>query len=156
MKITLGREVLTLVINAAKLVSMLTGGTSADGVSLARDADGLDDHHCLVSIELPVTIKRRGNELRLVIQGDTLPPAADPNWSTSSRGRISVSSVWCVPWMPTSKTCANRLGVHRADIGRILLLAFLAPTIVGQILMGRQPDTMSALKRSQLSRSDLP
>lgn len=152
-KITLGREVLTLVINAAKLVSTLTGGPSADDVSSARDPNGLDDHHGVVSIELPVTIKRRGNELRLVIQGDSLPPAADPKLvSLVARAHLYLQHLTRNPDASITEV-ATAFGVHRADVGRILPLAFLAPKIVEQILTGRQPETMSALK---LSRNDLP
>ena len=49
---------------------------------------------------------------------------------------------------------ACRDGIDRADIGRMIRLAFLAPDIVEAILAGRQPThlTVSRLKRL----SDLP
>lgn len=45
---------------------------------------------------------------------------------------------------------ASELGVHRADISRILPLAFLSPAITGAILTGTQPADITARTLSRL------
>ena len=48
------------------------------------------------------------------------------------------------------RNLAQRNGMHPADLGHLLSLAFLAPNIVEAILAGRQPADLTAkrLKRS--------
>jgi hypothetical protein len=50
---------------------------------------------------------------------------------------------------PCPRACAE-LAVHRADISRILPLAFLSPAITEAILNGRQPADLTARTLSRL------
>ncbi|MDO6962318.1 hypothetical protein Q4481_00020 [Rhizobium alvei] len=45
---------------------------------------------------------------------------------------------------------ADQLGVHRADISRILPLAFLSPQLTESILSGRQPADLTVRTLSRL------
>jgi hypothetical protein len=152
-KVTLGTEVLSLTINASKLVTMLTDGPSAYDPPSANGAEDIDGDYALVSIALPVKMKRRGNEMRMVIQGDNLPPAPDAKLV----GLVARAHLYLQHLTGTADASvtdvAAAFGVHRADVGRILPLAFLAPKVLDQIITGRQPETMSALT---LARNDLP
>jgi DNA invertase Pin-like site-specific DNA recombinase len=123
--------------------------TLSDG-ELAEDAGGDEDQFV---IERPMTIKRRGVEARIVIDG-TSQRKSDPSLvDLIARAHLylnrltdgSVSSI---------ADLATELRVHRADISRILPLAFLSPAITEAILTGRQPADLTA---RTLSRSiDVP
>ena len=98
---------------------------------------------------LPVRIKRRGVETRLIIGGETRTTHPDPLLIQT----MARSHVWCAQ-LGTGKVSSVRDIAHRenldaGDISRTLPLAFLAPDIVKGILEGRQPVelTADALKR---------
>jgi DNA invertase Pin-like site-specific DNA recombinase len=100
-------------------------------------------------IDRPMAIKRRGVESRMVINGlsnrDPDPSLVD----LIARAHLylkhltdgSVSSI---------AELATQLSVHRADISRILPLAFLSPKITEAILTGRQPADLTARALSRL------
>ncbi|MBE9554681.1 MAG: recombinase family protein [Proteobacteria bacterium] len=101
-------------------------------------------------LELPVTFKRRGVEMKLVItDARERPPAPDPKLILAvAQGRkwfaeIKQGNVRSV------RDLAKRRGVDQGDVSRVLPLALLAPDIVDAILAGRQPIelTVSRLKR---------
>ena len=52
-----------------------------------------------------------------------------------------------------SSGVASLFGVDRADVGRVLPLAFMAPRLLDQILTGRQSEKVSA---RNLARQELP
>jgi len=144
--ITLGSEAITVVLKASELVRMLTG-QPADATSDIDEAE-----NPLRTIKLPVTIKRRGNEMRLLIQGVGQHRTPDPQLvSLLARAHLYLQHLTRAPGISVSDV-AKDFGVHRVDVGRILPLAFLAPKVVDQILTGNQPDEMSARK---LARADL-
>jgi hypothetical protein len=110
----------------------------------------------LACIDIPVQLRRRGVELRFVLEGEISksckPDAAlagavvqAHRWFNAIRSGIGTSV----------SDLASRDGVHQADVSRILPLAFLAPDIVEAILDGRQPVELTAarLKRLRLPLS---
>lgn len=109
-------------------------------IELDENAGGDEDQFV---IERPITMKRRGVEARIVIDG-TSQRKPDPTLvDLIARAHLylnrltdgSVSSI---------ANLAAELGVHRADISRILPLAFLSPAITEAILTGRQPADLTA------------
>jgi DNA invertase Pin-like site-specific DNA recombinase len=114
-----------------------------------QTAKGKDDKEDIVVIERPMTIKRRGVEARLVIEG-ALKRKPDPTLvDLIARAHLylnrltdgSVSSI---------ADLATELSVHRADISRILPLAFLSPAIIEAIMTGRQPADLTVRTLSRL------
>lgn len=135
-------------IRAGELEGSLTD--RKDGANTPFSADGAE--HC---IELPISLKRRGVELKMVIEGaSTMPGSPDPKLvavvaqAQDWLGKLSKGEVASV------SDLAARLGVDRTDISRILPLAFLAPDIVQAIVEGRQPVDLTASRLKRLS--DLP
>ena len=106
-----------------------------------------------LTIDIPITLKRRGVETRLVIEGKSGPaPSADPALINAVR----LGAIWFDD-MRTGRAAsvgdlAKRHRVHQGDVSRILPLAFLAPDIVEAILDGRHPVELTAarLKRIRL------
>lgn len=147
--ITLGSDAVRFTIRASDLVMMLQAGQSVRSLSTADD----DLPDPLVSIGMPVTIKRRGNEMRLVINGDDRGRPPDPQLvDLVARANLYLQHLTRAPGISVSDV-AKHFGVHRVDVGRILPLAFLAPKVLDQILTGKQADQLSA---RSLARADLP
>ena len=104
-----------------------------------------------VALEIPVAFKRRGVETKIVIEGEA------NTGSTPDRALIkSVTSAH--RWFADLKTgevrsikaLAERHGVDKGDVSRILPLAFLAPDIVEAILDGRHPVDLTAYRLKRI------
>jgi hypothetical protein len=93
---------------------------------------------------VPMTIRRRGVEMRMIIDSPTSPSKADPSllkaivrargwFDDLLTGRISSLS-----------EIARREGHNASYISHLIPLAFLAPKIVEAIADGRHPVDLSA------------
>jgi DNA invertase Pin-like site-specific DNA recombinase len=101
-----------------------------------------------VAIDVPVSLKRRGHELRLVY-------ARPDDDSRKPDGKLVelVARGW-VTWDQLSKGPGVSNSTRRSHLTRLARLRFLAPDIVTAILEGRQPVELTS--RSLLRISDLP
>ncbi|VAV91971.1 Site-specific recombinases, DNA invertase Pin homologs, partial [hydrothermal vent metagenome] len=118
----------------------------------------LDQLHDVVSgsvfeVNLPVQLKRRGVETKLIIGGETQICHQYPNLIQA----IARAHLWfgqlILRQVSSVREIAERENLDAGDVSRTLPLAFLAPSIVKAILDGRQPAelTADALKRSSAS-----
>ncbi|KQZ18546.1 hypothetical protein ASD50_22035 [Mesorhizobium sp. Root552] len=105
-------------------------------------------------IDLPIAMRRRGREQRIVIESKLHPPEPDANLvDMIGRAHFYLKELTSGS-IPSIADLALKVGVHRADISRILPLAFLSPAITDAILAGRHP---AHLTPSHLSRMiDVP
>lgn len=105
--------------------------------------------------EVPLRIKRRGVEMRLVIEGASAG-AAKPDpvlWKEIRRAHRCFAAL-VSGQISSIAELAAREGVSDRYLSRVLPLAFLAPDIVEAIAAGRQP---AALTAHRLIRTlDLP
>ena len=147
--VTLGTDTVAFTLNVSELVTMLQAGQT--NKALSEDGDAHVDP--LISIKFPISVKRRGNEMRIVLQHASHGRNPDPQLvNLIARAHLYLEHLTRAPGISVGEV-AERFGVHRVDVGRILPLAFLAPKAVDQILTGNQPDHISA---RNLARSDLP
>ena len=112
------------------------------------------DHLTLVKF-VPIQMKRRGIEMRMVLEGDATPARVDlPLLKAVARARG-----W--PQPPSRSTIkpfplrqfANRLYAAREQVF-LIILGFLSPRIVEAIAEGRQPPDLTVVALAQ--RLDLP
>jgi len=100
------------------------------------------------SLEYPLQLKSRGIETRLIIGGKARNEP-DPNILKA----IAKSRQWYAQLktgdVKSVNALANREGMHRADVGKLLLLAFLSPKVIRAFLNGDHPAdlTLDTLKR---------
>jgi hypothetical protein len=94
---------------------------------------------------VPLQLRRRGFELRLVIDGKRGAAATpDPVLLTAiARSRAWFEQLRSGEVRSTSELAAS-LGVHRRQVNYLLPLAFLSPAIVEAIVAGRQPTELNA------------
>jgi site-specific DNA recombinase len=145
-RITLGTEAITFVVDVSGVVGLLNGSS----VKASRSDNDRVEHQ--VALQLAITVKRRGVEMRLIVEGDQMTRAPDPSLVTLvAKAHVYLEQLTSAPGISITDV-ANTHRVHRADVGRLLPLAFLAPKLVEQILSGSQPSEMFA---RFLARADL-
>ena len=106
-------------------------------------------------MRIPVALRRRGVELKLVVSdGRARPTAPDPKLVAAVAKPHAWLSELREGCAGSIRQLARRLECDRADLGRQLRLAFLAPDIVVAILEGRQPVELTVTRLVRLS--DLP
>jgi site-specific DNA recombinase len=105
----------------------------------ARDGSS----HLSIKRRVPMQLRRRGVELRLVING-----GARASCKTDSSLLRAVARAHC--WFDdlvsgrSMVEVARRDGVGKQYVSRLVRLAFLAPEIVERIVAGRQPPELTA------------
>ena len=109
--------------------------------------------HDPVTISVPMTLRRRGAEARLVLEGHSLGRKPDDGLVEAVAKAHVMLGMLTDGSGRTIADVANDVGIHVADASRILPLAFLAPKITDAILRGRQPVELTA---RTLMRDDLP
>jgi site-specific DNA recombinase len=92
-----------------------------------------------------MVIRRRGFEMRLVIEGSGAPAARADLALLKAVARARQWSEYLLTGRAQSVTeVADREGVGARYVRRLLRLAFLAPQIVDAIATGRQPPELTA------------
>ncbi len=149
-RIEVRRDRVSIILRTQTLRAMLSHG-HPEKEQANTETRGKDEYR----LDLPVTFRRRGVEIKLVITDEReRPPAPDPHliaavaqgrhWFAQIRGG-DVQSV---------RDLAERQGVNQGDVSRILPLGLLAPDIVEAILAGRQPIELTAKRLKRIR--DLP
>lgn len=104
--------------------------------------------------DVPLQIKRRGIEMRLVLGG-----GPDPRIDSAILKAVARADQWLTELLSGRATSlaeiGKREGVGKRYVSRIIRLAFLAPSIIEQIARGHQPPELTAQALST-RRGDLP
>ena len=147
-QIVLSAGVIRFVVKKRALVHQLLSGLGRppnDQASPMHDGAEVETF----VIERRIAIKRRGVEARIIING-----AADCEPDPSLVELIAKAHYYlarlCDGSVSSIVELGNELSVHRADISRILPLAFLSPAITGAILAGRPQIEVTARALSRL------
>jgi DNA invertase Pin-like site-specific DNA recombinase len=142
--INLSTSLIRFEVKTREIVSALLGGDLLDQSS---NPDGL------ITVELPIMLRRRGVGMRIVIDSPYVMPEPDPSLvDMIARAHIYLDRLTGPSAMNTS-SIAEAFNVDRADVGRILPLAFLSPKMLDAILTGSQP---ASLTPRHLARTELP
>ncbi len=96
-----------------------------------------------------MTMKRRGVEMRMVVQAGAGREPDQALIDLIARSHIYLNRLTNGSASSIAEL-ADQLGVHRADISRILPLAFLSPQLTESILSGRQPADLTVRTLSRL------
>ena len=103
-----------------------------------------------IILDLPIAIRRRGVESKIILQGALCPLSPDGGLI----GLVSDTYQWferiAKGEIATVRDIARQEGVDEGDVSRFLPLAFLAPDIVEAIFSGRQPVELTPEKLKRL------
>lgn len=95
---------------------------------------------CGLTTEIPISLKQRGVETRLIIEGESeMPCNRDAALIKTIARAISWFDDLASGRVKDFSDLGRKEGLTRSVVGRICSLAFLAPDIVEQILSGKQP-----------------
>ena len=115
---------------------------------LSSPAEGVSDDgssHLSIARQFPMRLRRRGVELRLVVDGDR-----GLSRKTDRALLSAVARAHCWFGDLVSARCGSMTEIARRErvgkqyVSRLIRLAFLAPAIVEQIAEGRQPPELTA------------
>jgi hypothetical protein len=111
--------------------------------------------HLLIARVVPMKIKRRGVEMRLIIKGNGAPV---PHEDLALLKAVARAHEWSDALLSgrarSVEAIADREQVGSRYVRRLMRLAFLAPKIVEMIAAGRQPPELTA--EALAERIDLP
>jgi len=142
-RIDLGSEDVTLALNLNNMRVQLSDGDTGQSV------DGLQD--TLIQLTIPLKLKRRGAETKLVLGGDT--PAF--NLDQKMIKMIARAHIWFQQLSTGVVTSVHQIAEQEkcdaSEVSRVMPLAFLAPDLVTAILEGRQPVDLTADRLKRLS-----
>jgi hypothetical protein len=144
-RISVHRDRVAMHLRSGQLHSTLIGAAEAP------ETEASDGH--AIHLSAPVTLKRTGLEVRLVMHGANGPAERDGTLiklivrAQALRERLLLSHL-------SIGQLAEHEGLTSSYITRVLRLAFLAPDITAAILEGRQPPELTAHKL--LSDTRLP
>ena len=114
-----------------------------------------DAQELIITRFFPMTIRRRGVEMRLVIEGNrALAPRADSALLKAVARARQWSEDLLMGRAQSVAEIAEREGVADRYVRRVTRLAFLAPEIVEAIVAGNQPPELTA--EALAERIDLP
>ena len=110
--------------------------------------------HLALTRFVPVQMKRRGVEMRMVLEGDSSPSRIDlPLLKAVARAR-RWSDELISGHIGSVDELARREGIDRRSVRRLIPLGFLSPRVVEAIVEGRQPPDLTVMALTQ--RIDLP
>jgi hypothetical protein len=139
-RVTVGEDGLSLAVPLSPLVPVGTAVADPAALMLIR--------------RIPMTVRRRGVEMRLVIEGGAPTAKVDPVLVKAIARGIGWFQELAGGTSATITAIALREGVSGSHIAHHLPLAFLAPDIIAAILTSRQPVDLTA--DALFKRIDLP
>lgn len=111
-------------------------------------------HDLAITRHLPIDIKRRGAEMRLIVQDETATPQRTDQTMIKA---VANGHGWYADWSGDDiggmREIAERNQVSRSRVADVMKLAFLSPKIVESIVAGKQP---AGLVTDHLLTADLP
>ncbi|MAL80426.1 MAG: hypothetical protein CMN55_15180 [Sneathiella sp.] len=138
-------------------------GLSADAITIDLSRKALaklltmeeniasNKHDDIIPLNLAITLQRKGVEAKLVIAGQSSGRRPDPDLCRL----IAQARHWFDQLASgkagSVKEIAEREKVFDTEITRVLPLAFLAPSIIEDILNGRQPETLNVKSLKRIS-----
>ena len=141
-RVHLRPDSLRLEITRSSLLQLLLGSQEAHA----------DDTEQLIEFSVPLRLRRRGMETKLILEEGT---ASLRNVDNRLIALIARSRRWWEMITSGRASSINEVatleGIDPSDVGRSLQLAFLSPEIVEAIVTGRQPVDLTTQKLRRLS-----
>ncbi|WP_373089330.1 recombinase family protein [Sneathiella sp.] len=140
-RVGLSADAITIDLSRKALASLLT----------MEENVASNEHDNIIPLRLAIKLQRKGVEAKLVIAGQSSGRHPDPDLCRL----IAKAKNWFDQLASgdagSVKEIAEREKVFDTEITRVLPLAFLAPSIIEDILNGRQPETLNVKSLKRIS-----
>ena len=150
-------EKTTALLEIVKNVHLTSGSVRVRlNIPLPKNGDDAEHKSFGVTRLLPMRMKRRGVELRLVVEGrNEMPRGAVP----TLLGAVARAKRWfhqiSSGQVRSSAEIARREGLQKGYVARLTRLAFISPTVVEMLAEGRTPAALN-LQTLMARRLTLP
>ncbi|WP_075291076.1 recombinase family protein [Pararhizobium arenae] len=144
-RILIDANSITFEIRVASLLSLLN---TRVGDESKVPANGIEE---IAAISIPMRMKRRGNEERIVLQGNTHTPQPDPLLiAMLAKAHLYLEAL--TDGCETSiAEIGKRFNISGPDVSRLLPMAFLSPKVTEAILTGRQSPAITIARLTRMS-----
>jgi hypothetical protein len=145
-----GQQDLTAIL---KRVDLRSDGLQVT-ICVSSDTSVQSNPPVLITRSIPMLMRRRGVEMRLVLEGESQPARIDDTLIRAvARARSWLADI-CSGRVRSHREIAAREGITAEYVNQLLPLGFLAPKIVEAIVNGRQPVHLST--HDLMTRLTLP
>jgi hypothetical protein len=147
------RELLSILLKAITLCpDLLRLEIKQSGLMAVLAETGLSFHPTdgLIDLSIPVQLKRRGVEAKLVMRAAAAPFLPEPKLIMVIANAHRWIDDLVAGRASSIRDLARRNGRDPGEVSRTLPLAFLAPDIIEAILAGRQPIELTPRKLKQI------
>lgn len=141
------------VVSKTGLMLQLNTRALAEHIPLCSSRNGVEPGDLYINV--PMTIRRRGQEMRLVVGAEEKQEARQDDALTLLIARATLLREQLEQGAVRSiGEFAGTQGMHHTDAKKLVPLGYLAPSIVENILAGQQPVELTA--RTLHRMTDLP
>src|SRR5229473_2643201 len=138
-------EALAVVVNRIELSPIRLRVILSAAALMPANPDAADAQEAVLVRDVPLRIKRRGVEMRLIIEGlSAVPRNADPVLLKEIRRAHRCFEALVLGQVRSVAELATVEGISDRYVSSLLPLAFLAPDIIEAIAAGRQPPDLTA------------
>jgi site-specific DNA recombinase len=144
---------------AASVLTRLTErvGLKENGIQVSiklripsdEGCDATPSNELVLARFVPMRMKRRGVEMRLIIDGNTTPARVDLPLLSATARAYRWSNDLLAARAQSIGDIAKRQNLTARHVRRVMRLAFMAPRIVEAIVEGRQTANLSAIAMTQ-------
>ena len=147
------RQIVARVTLAQKQIEL---SLSTGGLASRLDCPSTDPDHSLTKLELliPAELLRCGKGKRMII-GDAMAETIDPTLVRLIQEAFAIRDAVLADTRETLNEITARRGKSKGYLTALMRLSYLAPSIIDDILSGRQPPELSA-KRLLRTSASLP
>ena len=128
-RIDISPKAITVTLDTGKLTEVLN----------IRSSEGIKP----LILTAPIQLQRRGVEAKLIIANPRSDRKVDPDLCKLIAQARCGFDLLAAGKSANLDQLSAQIGLHRNTLSRILPLAFLAPEIVGQIIVGKQPPELT-------------
>ncbi|MBR0660636.1 recombinase family protein [Roseomonas oryzicola] len=152
-EMTVQRQEITINLAPHGLLAVLAGkGGSAATAIDKRNGNGDDRHLPRVTLTEPVSLRRGGREIALLVGSTVAADRSDPSLVRLIAKAWALREALVSSTAPSLTAVAAEQGISQSYATRLVRLAWLAPDIVEAILGGCQPANLTASRLMQDTR----
>jgi DNA invertase Pin-like site-specific DNA recombinase len=158
-EMTVQRHEITIHLASCGLLAVLAGKGGSAAIAIDKCSDdgngrgnGEDRHLLRITLIEPVSLRRAGREMALLVGSTFAADRSDPSLARLIAKASALREALVSSTAPSLTAVAAEQGISQSYATRLVRLAWLAPDIVEAILGGCQPTNLTASRLMQDTR----